>query len=159
MLRSLYRIKHDNLNHNREKVKLAKPLHCIRCNTATELAQTLDELNKIDEEIIFETKKKVEIRDKFGPEIAENITDKLANDLLFIHRFYIQENDSSKEQRISLRKYIKSIYQLHDNIPENIHKLLIDVLIKNNALDEHTQFRKAPEVAPSVRRECKKGKV
>ena len=122
------------VNNNREKIQ---HLHVTRCNTydRNKMIPILDELNKNDKNDIFEIKK-ASIQEKFGPEIAENVTEELANDLLFLHRWYILDKASTKEDRISLRKHIKSIYELNKNVPEPLHKVLIDVLIKNKAIED-----------------------
>jgi len=125
----------SNLRPN--NIEKVKPLPLTRCNTydRNKMIPILDELNKKDKDDIFEIRK-VSIQEKFGPEIAENVTEELVNDLLFLHRWYILDKVSTKEDRLNLRKHIKSIYELNKNLPEPIHKLLIDVLIKNNAIDD-----------------------
>jgi len=115
------------------------PININHSYDRNKMVHILDNLNKKDIESCFE-ETRILIKEKFGNEIAENITSKeMADDLLFLHRWYIKHHAENTKDLISLRTNIKHIYNTNKDLPDSIHNLLINILKDNKAITDTSQ--------------------
>lgn len=124
------------IRFNKINVKNKSPTNIKHNYDRNKMVTILDNLNKKDLERCFE-ETKILIKERFGNEIAENITSKeLADDLLFLHRWYIKGRVENTKDLISLRTNIKHIYNMNRDLPDSIHNLLINILKDNKAITD-----------------------
>lgn len=82
--------------------------------------------NKKDTHALFESKKR-EVGAAFGAEAAEYVTAKpeLATELLFIHRFYIQDVVEDVKDLILLRTFVRNIIHANAYLPDSLYETLM----------------------------------
>jgi len=95
----------------------------------------LKELNKKDSDEILKRKRE-DLQSYFDFDVSE-ISEGLIDELSFLYKWYVLQKVTDQRDLISLRRSILNIYDSNGNLPENIHNLLVYILIKNNAINEN----------------------
>jgi hypothetical protein len=107
------------------------------CYSKRELMSNIDRLNKEDKNSLLEEKRKL-VREKFGDDTADYIrSERLASNLLFIHKYYFENKADDKKDIINLRNNIKDILNDNTNMPEEMYNSLVNILIQNGAIDSN----------------------
>lgn len=95
----------------------------------------LKELNKKDNDEILKRKRE-DLQSYFDFDVSE-ISEGLIEELSFLYKWYVLQKVTDQRDLISLRRSVLNIYDSNRNLPENIHNLLVYILIKNNAINEN----------------------
>lgn len=102
----------------------------------TALPRLLKDMNNEDRHILIEDKKQ-KVAQIYSPEIANEINDiNLANDLIYLQLYTTKQKELTIEEKIQLRRYIRSIYDTTDDIPQSVQSLFVDILKKHKAIPE-----------------------
>lgn len=96
----------------------------------------LKELNKLHEKQCLDSKREA-VRDLFGDEVAIQVSTRLADDLLFLHNYFMNKVDLSLNDKQKVREYVVRMYELEGTMPPNVHDTLVLILTKCDALETY----------------------